>query len=61
MPFFKEGDIVQLKGGGPLMTILRIMDDGITECRWLDEDGKEFKKVLQIFELKELGDDEKSV
>jgi len=37
MPAFKEGDIVQLKSGGPTMTII-VLDhsSGEATCSWLE-------------------------
>lgn len=34
MADFKEGDIVQLKSGGPKMTVKAIDDDGEALCQW---------------------------
>ena len=34
MDDFKEGDVVQLKSGGPIMTILEIRDNGEVLCQW---------------------------
>jgi uncharacterized protein YodC (DUF2158 family) len=37
MPEFKEGDVVQLKSGGPTMTII-VLDNssGEATCSWLE-------------------------
>jgi len=35
MAKFKEGDIVQLKSGGPKMTVEDIFDDDIM-CQWFE-------------------------
>ena len=37
MPAFKEGDVVQLKSGGPQMTII-VLDtsSGEATCSWLE-------------------------
>lgn len=34
MAELKEGDVVQLKSGGPCMTISRIDAEGTTKCIW---------------------------
>jgi uncharacterized protein YodC (DUF2158 family) len=36
MAMFKAGDVVQLKSGGPLMTVLEI-DGNKVQCRWFDK------------------------
>jgi len=37
-PLFNPGDVVQLKSGGPAMTVDSIIDRGKTiECTWFDE------------------------
>ena len=35
----KKGDIVQLKSGGPLMTITDI-EDGYAYCKWFDKNNE---------------------
>jgi uncharacterized protein YodC (DUF2158 family) len=40
---FKVGDIVQLKSGGPLMTIESAQDDGTYWCVWFSSKGDETK------------------
>lgn len=32
----KEGDVVQLKSGGPLMTIISKYDNNAFNCTWFD-------------------------
>ncbi len=34
MEKFQEGDVVQLKSGGPKMTVKAIDDDGDVYCQW---------------------------
>jgi uncharacterized protein YodC (DUF2158 family) len=34
---WKTGHLVQLKSGGPLMTVREVSDQGV-ECRWFDKD-----------------------
>jgi uncharacterized protein YodC (DUF2158 family) len=36
---FKVGDVVQLKSGGPRMTIMRVEDGGYYFCKWFDNKG----------------------
>jgi uncharacterized protein YodC (DUF2158 family) len=37
MPAFKEGDVVQLKSGGPTMTIIALENSsGEATCSWLE-------------------------
>jgi uncharacterized protein YodC (DUF2158 family) len=37
MPAFKEGDVVQLKSGGPTMTIIALDNSsGEATCSWLE-------------------------
>jgi uncharacterized protein YodC (DUF2158 family) len=37
MSDFKPGDVVQLKSGGPVMTIKFIDEDGDVFCEWFDK------------------------
>lgn len=39
----KIGDTVQLKSGGPLMTVVRIEADGAIACMWYAPDAEEFR------------------
>jgi len=34
MAKFKEGDVVQLKSGGPKMTVERVHSESQYECQW---------------------------
>ena len=38
-PEFARGDLVQLRSGGPLMTVL-VMKGGLVNCLWTDYDGQ---------------------
>jgi uncharacterized protein YodC (DUF2158 family) len=38
-PEFARGDIVQLRSGGPLMTVL-VMKNGLVNVLWTDNDGE---------------------
>jgi uncharacterized protein YodC (DUF2158 family) len=39
MENFKRGDTVQLKSGGPVMTISTKLNDGSFQCDWFDDSG----------------------
>ena len=47
---FKKGDVVQLKSGGPLMTIQGFSESNQAKCVWLDGN----KKFEETFELETL-------
>jgi len=32
----KKGDVVQLKSGGPAMTIITFHEDGDAKCKWFE-------------------------
>ena len=38
-PEFNVGDVVQLKSGGPRMTVSRVVSDGTVEASWFSENG----------------------
>lgn len=38
MPQFKEGDVVKLNSGGPLMTVSAVTNDGV-EVHWFNHDS----------------------
>ena len=46
MPF-QPGEIVQLKSGGPLLTVVKVEDKRIT-CMWYAQEQGEFR--TQVFE-----------
>ena len=37
MSEFKAGEVVELKSGGPLMTVERVTEDGYVNCVWFNE------------------------
>jgi uncharacterized protein YodC (DUF2158 family) len=39
VPEFARGDIVQLRSGGPLMTVM-VMKNGLVNVLWTDNDGE---------------------
>ncbi len=43
---FKIGNLVQLKSGGPDMTIADILDNGLLKCIWF-EGNKQFSEYLK--------------
>jgi uncharacterized protein YodC (DUF2158 family) len=49
----KEGDVVALKSGGPLMTVVAVRDwQGVNmaDCHWFNKDG-EIKSCCYAFHL----------
>lgn len=64
MEEFKEGDLVQLKSGGPVMTISKervkktgtyleeFWDDTLAVCVWFDENNKPMKREFKKSVLK---------
>ena len=48
----EEGDVVQLKSGGPTMTVLK--KDGTKKliCTWFDKDGELKKESINVVILK---------
>lgn len=53
---FQVGDVVQLKSGGPHMTVslIRSDDDGRVECTWFDAKGIECGSVFAPALLKKV-------
>ena len=44
---FKIGDVVQLKSGGPTMTVANVSgDSGTVVCHWFDDHGQLKKATL---------------
>jgi len=41
MSEFKIGDIVQLKSGGPKMTVIEVREENEILCTWFDEKNKQ--------------------
>jgi uncharacterized protein YodC (DUF2158 family) len=53
---FKNGDVVQLKSGGPKMTIeSRSESQDRFRCVWFDNDGKEHGKEFDQIRLVKVG------
>jgi uncharacterized protein YodC (DUF2158 family) len=42
MAQFKTGDVVEIKSGGPDMTIREIRNDGLVSCKWWSSTKQEF-------------------
>ncbi|MCW9718313.1 YodC family protein [Avibacterium sp. 21-599] len=40
----KLGDTVQLKSGGPLMTVISEKDNEEVVCMWFDSNNRQFKE-----------------
>ncbi len=36
MPKFQKGDVVQLKSGGPEMTVVEVDEKGRVTCTWFE-------------------------
>ena len=47
---FNEGDTVQLKSGGPIMTITSITADGVV-CIWFDDNDKSQRELFNAATL----------
>jgi len=52
---FKDGDVVQLKSGGPLMTIKEPHDPGTFICEWF-EGAKKQQSVFKGTSLEKVDD-----
>ena len=53
MNAFKVGDVVQLKSGGPLMTIAEVRGDEQCRCSWF-LNGKRFQEMFNKDELEKV-------
>jgi uncharacterized protein YodC (DUF2158 family) len=59
---FKIGDVVQVKSGGPAMTVLAVGDE--VECLWYAEGGEAFRRdtlpaiCLEPVEFEEAGSED---
>jgi len=56
----KLGDTVQLKSGGPVMTIREITNQ-FANCDWFDQDGKPHSRPFLLASLHEVGLDHAEV
>ncbi|MGL5447581.1 MAG: YodC family protein [Rhabdaerophilum sp.] len=61
---FKIGDVVQVKSGGPAMTVLAVGDE--VECVWYGEESETFRReklpaiLLEAVEFEEEDDNKNS-
>ncbi len=53
---FNQGDIVQLKSGGPRMTVVCMKNDGVL-CCWFSDSSCYCNSVIPIHCLKRWGDE----
>lgn len=53
---FKVGDVVQLKSGGPKMTIMQVYDEEMCQCTWFD--GPSQLKGNQVLAALKMADTE---
>lgn len=52
MDNLQSGDVVQLKSGGPAMTIHSVNRDGSIFCHWFNEKGELMQGTFQPGQLK---------
>lgn len=45
MQNFEVGDVVQLKSGGPRMTVVEVKPEGIT-CQWYSKEDEDYKSGI---------------
>ena len=43
-----EGDVVKLKSGGPLMTVVWINEQDVVGCHWFKDDELKFERFKTI-------------
>ncbi|MBD8008758.1 YodC family protein [Acinetobacter pecorum] len=49
---FNVGEVVQLKSGGPLMTVSETNDAGVVECTWFNSENNIQKQAFNQEMLK---------
>ena len=49
-----EGDLVQLRSGGPSMSLQEITSDGRAVCMWFDAHGQLQEKVFLLSTLQKI-------
>lgn len=49
---FQAGDVVQLKSGGPLMTVVETNDPGMVSCIWFNSENVVQEKAFSEDTLK---------
>jgi len=52
MADIKPGDVVQLKSGGPLMTVEKIIGGDSARCDWFDDKHKQCGGVFPLHSLR---------
>lgn len=54
----KAGDVVQMRSGGPKMTVEKVNDDGTVQCAWMNNRGSarspKYAKCSQPFAVETL-------
>jgi uncharacterized protein YodC (DUF2158 family) len=55
---FQVGDVVQMKSGGPTMTINAVNNNGELFCQWFDKDGALKTGHFQAAQLKKAESDD---
>ncbi len=48
VPPLKPGETVQLKSGGPVMTVAKVSESGTTVCTWFSEKHKQEDEFVTI-------------
>ena len=49
---FKVGDVVQLKSGGPAMTVIDTKEEAAVECLWFGDVSETFRReILPVIAL----------
>lgn len=54
---FKPGDVVQVKSGGPKMTVDVVIKDGEVTCVWFDDQGnllRDYFRTITLQNCKEI-------
>ena len=55
MDTFKPGDVVQLKSGGPRMTVYSVAASGTYLCNWFNREGDVWTPQHASFRAEQLG------
>jgi uncharacterized protein YodC (DUF2158 family) len=57
---FEIGDVVRLKSGGPLMTVIKLESDGQVICQWFEKNQPQTGTFLGLV-LEDRSDENESV